>query len=187
MFLVSPSSRSALEICRKARHMRVDRNKMELVDNLYSDSRELYRSALFLESDPEIVRRNTLARVLAGISPFLDTWEEFVSLEDRTVNEIGLNLLRIVSDLSSASQYLETARINTDLHFKEHLFSIEERMVRMVQDSGMDVTERTLLVGTFIDNIRDKTVDPYQKPVIIFSLWTILCVISYRTLKDVMD
>ena len=185
LFLMRPSSATALGVAREARKLsiRIDGPDGRL-DGLTKDASDLFRSALIMEADPEIVKRNTLARVLAGLGPFLSAWEEVKTLEDRTWDEILISAGSVVSEVASSTQYLESARLTTHLHFREELYGIEDRMVKIAAEHGGDLERKIGRVEDFIDGIVRDTEDPKEKPVVLFSLRTVIMVISYRLVKE---
>ena len=185
LFLMRPSSHNALEIVRATRRISLlEDDHGPNIQGLMRDASALYRSAIIMESDPEIIKRNTLARVLAGLGPVLSGWEEIKTLEDRRWDEILMSVGSVVSEVASSTQYLETARLTTRLHFKEELFGIEERMIRLAREHGGADKEKLGSIEGYIDGIMEKVDVPREKPLLVFSLATVIMVISYRLYKE---
>lgn len=185
VFLASPDSRGALQIAREARALSFDRDDLaDRCADLHNDALSLHRSAVLLESDPEIVKMNTLARLLASVMPALNTWEEIKTMEDRGPEEVIVNILGIISEVATGTQYLESARMNTMAHFEEEMVRIEERMVHLAESSEGKAPEKIRAVEAFLDGIRERAVKPSERPLIAFSLWILMMILSYKRIKD---
>ncbi|MGA1822323.1 MAG: hypothetical protein ACMUIG_07335 [Thermoplasmatota archaeon] len=185
IFLAAPDSKGALRIAREARALSHDGGDLEdRCADLHETALSLHRSAVILESDPEIVKKNTLARLLASIMPALNTWEEIRSMEDRGPEEVIVNILGIISEVATGTQYLESARMNTMAHFEEEMVRIEERMAEIAARSGDNVPEKIRAVEVFLDGIRARNMKPMERPLAAFSLWILLMILSYKRIKD---
>ena len=183
--LTDPSSGEILDLMREIRRDRVRHmasGNIAIAQNtssFYSDCANLYKNALFLESDPEIVTRNTLARVLAGIGPFIQAFEEIRTLEDKDVWELMTDAGSIIAEIASASQYLESVKLTTQAHYKENLLEVEERMMEMAENS-MDPLGSMARVSSIMDSISSLDIPSQSKPFIPFVLWMLLVIIDYR-------
>ena len=190
--LVEPSSFSALTMVREARKIAYltkrgsDGPLAEEAEGFHSDCLMLHGSLLTLESDPEIIKRNMIARVISGIFPLLNTIEEYTSIEDGTPWDMLLNGMGILSEMAQATQYLEATRLSAIAHTERELVRVEERLVYLAMSSGGDLDGKVLEVHTFLDRVRELSVPPREKPLITFLLWSFISVLSYRRLKDLI-
>ncbi|MGA1872125.1 MAG: hypothetical protein ACMUHY_00500 [Thermoplasmatota archaeon] len=190
-YLVQPSSTNALAMIRETRKLIATRSGQEdeLIDRAgvhLANCRELHGSLLTLESDPEIVKRNILARSISAIFPVLNTFEEIRTLEDKEPLEMLMNGLSILSELTQATQYLEATKLNARSNFERALVKVEDRLVELALETPGDPEEELATVERFIDSIRSIEMDPKERPFIPFLLWTFISVISYKRLKDSM-
>jgi len=183
--LTEPSSGSILSLMREIRSDRAkklqagDIAAAQSASALYTDCSHLYKSALVLESDPEIVSRNTLARVLAGISPFIQAIEEVKSLHQKSFWDLLLEAGSIITEVASASQYLESAKLATEAHFKDSLLPLEERMAEMAEETS-DPLGNMEKVSSFMDSVSGLEIPVEAKPFVPFVLWMILVIIDYK-------
>ncbi len=190
--LVKPSSTATLDMVREARKVMFlnletsDEDLMKEAKGFHSDCLMLHDSILTLESDPEIVKRNVIARVISGIFPLLNTIEEFRSMEDRTNWDLLMNGIGILAELSQATQYLEATRLIANAHSESALVRVEERLVVLARNSAGDIDSKISAIQDFLDNVRRLNLGPREKPLITFLMWTFISVLSYRRLKDAL-
>jgi hypothetical protein len=188
--LIQPSSSNALDMVREARRLRVLAEKESHHDFAkkaeihLKNCRELHGIILTLESDPEIVKRNILARTISGIFPLLNTIEEFKSLEDQTPFDIMMNGLGIISELAQATQYLEATRLSSIAKSESALIKVEDRLVELALETPGDPEKELKSVENFMDSVRALKMNPRDRPFIPFMLWIFITVISYKRLKD---
>ncbi len=159
---------------------------MKEAKGFHSDCLMLYDSILTLESDPEIVKRNMIARAISGIFPLLNTIEEFKSMEDRSKWDLLMNGIGILAELAQATQYLEATRLAASAHSERALVKVEERLVELALNGAGDIDTKISAIQDFLDNVRRLNVPPREKPLITFLLWTFISVLSYRRLKDLL-
>jgi len=191
--LVQPSSPSALEMVREARRWKaiaIADKKEKLVMKVQGhldNSIELYNVILTLESDPEIVKRNMLARAISGIFPLLNTIEEFRSFEDQTTFDMLMNGMGIISELAQATQYLEATRLSSLAHTERALVKVEQRLADLALETPGDVNLEMDAIEGFIDSVRSLDMNTRDRPFIPYMLWMFICVISYKRMKDLYD
>src|SRR5512137_326748 len=128
LVLASPSSVNVRRLIREVRLERAslsDVGSVHASEDLQQDCMMLHRSALVLESDPEIVERNTMARVLSGIAPVVDAFQEVRTFHQKNAVEIFSDVVQILAEVETASQYLAGARLQTESHFSESMLLLE--------------------------------------------------------------
>lgn len=188
--LIQPSSSNALIMVREARRLKVlaevgnDQVLVDRADIHLKNCKELHTIILTLESDPEIVKRNILARAISGIFPILNTIEEIKSLEDQTPFDLLMNGLGIVSELAQATQYLEATRLSSLAKSESALIRVEERLVELTLETPGDPEKELKSVEDFMDSVRALKMNTRDRPFIPFILWIFISVISYKRLKD---
>ena len=187
MMLIAPSSKSTLDVVRAVSYMgcHAEGKEKALLEALHGDLLELHDVVLTLETDPEILKRNLLARVMSGIFPFLNSLEEFETLEDKSNLELLMDGLGIVSEIATANQYLEASRLSTAAHFERSLVKVETRMTDMAAGSGVKHVEKMRSVFNFMDDIKGLDIKNSQKPFVPLLLWISIVVISYKRVKDI--
>jgi hypothetical protein len=151
-----------------------------LSEAFHSDSSRLYKAALALESDPEIVERNTMARVLSGIAPVLDAFQEVRNFRQKGAMEILSDVVQILAEVGTASQYLTSAELSTEAHFRENLLLLEERLYDLIEEEGGDVKEGMRAVSDVMDSIRSIEMPLEAKPFVPFILWTLMVMADYK-------
>ena len=192
-YMMRPSSRVALKMAREARMVEVraresgDDEIMELAKEYRSDCMKVFDSTLTLESDPEIVKRNLVTRVISGVFPVLNAVEEFRSFEDKSFYDMLFNSFGILAEVATATQYLEATKLSANAHFERALIEIEERMVEMADHSKGGLDEKIVTIEDFLDEVRDLGVPTKEKPFIPFILWALIAVLSYKKLKDEIE
>ena len=129
--------------------------------------------------------RNLTARVISGIFPVLNAIEEFRSFEDQTVWDMILNSLGVVAEVATATQYLEATKLSASAHSEMALVEVEERLVRLAENTEGDMEEKIALIEDFLDEVRDLNIPPRKKPFVPFVLWLLITVVSYKQLQDV--
>jgi hypothetical protein len=190
-FMMTPTSGEALRMSREARNIRIRADAIEdevlsrLAEEHYGDCLRLHDSILTLESDPEIVSRNLAARVISGVFPVLNAFEEFRSFEDKTVWDMVINSLGVLAEIATATQYLEATKLSSSAHAERALVEVEERLARMAENTGEDIEEKVSLVEDFLDEVRSLNLAPRKKPFVPFILWLLITVLSYKQLQDV--
>lgn len=189
-FLVEPSSRCAVEMRRSARQImfgariKGDAQIEKMALEHMKDCTMLHDSVLTLESDPEIVKRNIIARVISGVFPLLNTFEELRTLEDRSVYELLTSTLGIVSEVATATQYLEGTRLSAMAHTERALLNLEDRFMELVTERGHGSGEELDGIERLMNRLRELELPPRERPFIPLLLWTLISVISYRKLKE---
>lgn len=189
-YLMKPGSRQALKMAREARLLEVAVSQREndevseLAREYRSDCLKVFDSALTLESDPEIVKRNLVARVISGVFPVLNSIEEFRSLEDRSFHDMLINSFGILAEIATATQYLESTKLSANAHFERALVDIEERLVEMSSHTEGDREEKIVSIEDFLDELRELKISTREKPFIPFLLWSMIAILSYRQLKS---
>lgn len=192
-YLMRPDSRAALNMAREARTVRIDaelsgrKDIANLCTDHHNDCLKLHDAVLTLESDPEIVKRNLVARVISGVFPVLNAVEEFRSFEDRSVWDMLINSFGVLSEIATATQYLEATRLSASAHNERVLVEIEERMVRMARLTQGDLKDKTELIENFLDSVREIKINPREKPLVPFVIWSLIVMISYKHLKERID
>jgi len=191
-FLIEPSSRCAVEMQRSARQMmfeariKGDAQIEKMAREHMKDCMMLHDAVLTLESDPEIVKRNITARVISGAFPLLNTFEEFGSLEDKTLFELLTSTLGIVSEVATATQYLEGTRLSAMAHTERALLKLEDRFTELLMEREHGSRKELDGVERLMDGLRELDLPPRERPFIPLLLWTLISVISYRKLKEVL-
>lgn len=185
-YLVTPGSSNALAIMREARRIELSCSGIskDLATAHKKDARSLHDATLTLESDPEIVNRNMVARVISGFFPVLNSIEEFRSMEDRGLWDLVISGMGILSEIATSTQYLEATRISTKAHNERALLDIEDRLFYMSGSSGMDLTVTGPIIEGFLDEIRTIDIPIRMRPFVPFILWNMITILSYKQLKD---
>lgn len=188
-FMMTPTSREALRMSREARNIRImaDSSENEVLSKIaeehHGDCLKLHDSILTLESDPEIVNRNLAARVISGIFPALNAFEEFRTFEDRTIWDMVINSIGVMAEIATATQYLEATKLSSSAHAERALVEVEERLVKMAENTGENIEEKISLVEDFLDEVRSLNLAPRNKPFVPFILWLLITVLSYKQMK----
>jgi len=191
--LAEPSSRSALTFYRAARVLELkvlddgDGTGASALSELCQDILQLHDSVLTLESDPEILERNTLARAISAIFPVLNSIEEVRTLRERSPYDLFIGGLSIISEIAQASQYLEVSRLSASSHFERGLVGVEDRLTGMMATPGADIGTKAAQVHRFMDSLRALDIGVKEKPFIPFLLWTFVVAISYRRAKEMFS
>ena len=184
LLLVQPSSTSALSFLRAVRSIRSSRSfshgrqKEGLVDQLYADARNLHHILLLLETDPEIIRRNSLARILVGAEQVLSGLKDLQSADGPSSVSILEKIPEIVLNIGSATQYLNAAKLNESMNFEEEL--VNTIMEFMIPDDY----KRSKFVMELCDRTRSMKIPSGQKGAILFIFWLFITLISYRRVKE---
>ncbi len=183
LVLATPSSEAVTRLMREVRLERADLSDIDsirLSQDLYTDCSRLYKAALALESDPEIVQRNTMARVLSGIAPVLDAFQEVRTFKQKDTMELISDAVQILAEVGTASQYLASAELSTEAHFRENMLHLEERLTDLIEAGGKDVKEGMRAVHSVMDSIRGSDLTLESKPFVPFILWTLMVMADYR-------
>lgn len=186
--LAAPSSESVRRMIREVRLERTtlsDIDSVHLSEELQRDCLMLHKSALVLEADPEIVERNTMARVLSGIAPVVDAFQEVRTFHQKDPMEIFSDVVQILSELEVASQYLASAELLTESHFSENLLLLEERLLDLVEKNGGDVQAGIRTVTEFMDSVRGMDLPLEAKPFVPFILWSLMVIADYKLYRMV--
>jgi hypothetical protein len=61
---------------------------------------------------------------------------------------------------------------------------VEQRLVELALETPGDVDAEMDAVEGFIDSVRSLEMNTRDRPFIPFMLWTFICVISYKRMKD---
>ena len=187
LFLLDPSSSTALSVVRAVRRLKAEasdrRGGAGQIDDLYLDARALHHAVILLESDPVVVERNALARILVALEPVMQTLKVAFKPKRRTTRKLLDDVLGAILDIGSASQYLEVARLNADMHFEEEMLNVEERLIALFEDVIPGSLDRMELAADFCDRVRAGAGAPENKAVLIFALRTLVCIISYVGLR----
>ncbi len=190
VFLVESTSGHALRMVREARKLKVmvrDGVRMDLLDPvevLIQDCLNLHGAILTLESDPEIVKRNILARVISAVFPLMNTLEDLRTFDQKDAYDMFMNGLSTIAEISTATQYLDGTRLAATAHFESAMVEIENRMSELVMDTEGEDLEQLAELHGFLDSLRSLSLPTRQKPLIPFLLWLAIAVISYRKVKD---
>ncbi len=190
LLLVQPSSTSALSFLRAVRSIRSSRSfshgrqKEGLVDQLYADARNLHHILLLLETDPEIIRRNSLARILVGAEQVLSGLKDLQSADGPSSVSILEKIPEIVLNIGSATQYLNAAKLNESMNFEEELVNTEERLITIMEFMIPDDYKRSKFVMELCDRTRSMKIPSGQKGAILFIFWLFITLISYRRVKE---
>ncbi|MFO8050763.1 MAG: hypothetical protein R6V01_03595 [Thermoplasmatota archaeon] len=189
VLLLEPSSRTALSFIRAVDVLRTKAegiDETEALRSLHDDSMELEEVLLTLETDPEIVKRNLLARIISAVFPVLNSVEEFGSLEEKGIFEIFTDSLGIISEIATSTQYLEGTRLSAAAHLEADLVKVEARFVDLALVSGGDPAAKIVHIQSFMDHLRERDMPSKQKPFLPFLLWTVVLVLAYKKVKDLM-
>lgn len=187
LMLVEPSSKAALKLIRTVDVLRLsvdDNTALAALSSLHDDAMELQDVVLTLETDPEMVKRNMLARVISGVFPVLNTIEEFRSFEDKGFIDLFIDSMGVVSEVATATQYLESTRLSSAAHLERNLVKVEARFIELAASSAKAPLESALLVQGFMDDIRMHDLPTRQKVFLPFLLWMIIIVLSYKKVKE---
>ncbi len=190
IFLVSPSSANALSIIRKARRIQAvlsvyhDKEHVRIVKRFQEDAHKLHDSILTLETDPQIVKHNLLARVITAVFPVMNTLEDLRNIGDKDIYGMFMNGLSTVAEISTATQYLEGTRVIALAHFERAMVSIESRLSEIIMNGVEKVPDGLDALENFTDSLRNVDIPPRERPFLPFVLWTLILVISYRELRS---
>ncbi|RLF55066.1 MAG: hypothetical protein DRN37_09485, partial [Thermoplasmata archaeon] len=116
----------------------------------------------------------------------LNTFEEFGSLEDKTLFELLTSTLGIVSEVATATQYLEGTRLSAMAHTERALLKLEDRFTELLMEREHGSRKELDGVERLMDGLRELDLPPRERPFIPLLLWTLISVISYRKLKEVL-
>ena len=190
LLLVRPTSTTALSFLRAVRSIQFNQSSSRsrdaevIVQRLYGDARNLHHIMLLLETDPEIIRRNSLARILVGAEQILDGLKDLHSSDKLSSVNILEKIPGIVLNIGSATQYLNAAKLNEKLNFEEELVNTEERLISILEFNITDHSERSKFVVEICDRIRSMKISPGHKAAILFIFWLFIALISYRRVKE---
>ncbi|MBN1390016.1 MAG: hypothetical protein JXA22_05180 [Candidatus Thermoplasmatota archaeon] len=189
-FLVQPSSCNVISMIRETRRFIIlngDRDElMEKAGIHFRNCNELHGAVLILESDPEIVKRNILARSISAIFPVLNTFEEIRSFKEKRPLEVLMNALSILSEMTQATQYLEATKLTSWANSERALVKVEDRLIEMAMETPGKPGSELQAVEGFMDAVRGIELDPKDRPFIPFLLWTFISMVSYKRLKDMV-
>ncbi|MDG6225254.1 MAG: hypothetical protein QCI82_07045 [Candidatus Thermoplasmatota archaeon] len=183
--LMDMGSGSILDLIRVARLERarmMDAGEVQKAQDLtilVNDSVHLYRCALDLESDPEVVRRNSIARLLNTISPVLLSVQDIKSFKERGPLDAISTVISTLSDFASASQYLASSKLITEAHYRENMMEVEERLAEHIEASAEDVMERLSALSKLMDDLLLGDIPVVSKPFVPLLIWTLIVVMSY--------
>jgi hypothetical protein len=192
LFLMESTSGHAHNMVREARKLKItvrDGGREDLLDPvevLIQDSLKLHSAILTLESDPEIVKRNILARVISAVFPLMNTLEDLRTFEQKDAYDMFMNGLSTIAEISTATQYLDGTRLAATAHFETAMVEIENRMSELVMDTEGDDLEQLAELHGFLDALRKMEIPTRQRPIIPFLLWMTVAVVSYRRVKDLL-
>ncbi|MEA3559140.1 MAG: hypothetical protein U9R75_07805 [Candidatus Thermoplasmatota archaeon] len=189
VMLLEPSSKTTLAFIRSVDLLRASTNADDLnepIRALHDDAMALHDVVLTLETDPEIVERNILARVISGVFPFLNSVEEFQSMEDQGLSDLILNSIGVISEIATSTQYLEATRILASAHFERNLVKVEERFVDIALSAGGDTRSKVRNIHSFMDELHKLDIPNREKAFLPFLLRTSVVSLSYQKVKNVM-
>ena len=158
----------------------------EVVEGLGSDLGRLYKAALTMERDPEVIRRNTLATILMSLSPMLVGVQDLIDTPGFPMWKIGMEGLVLTMEVLGSSQYLEAAKLISASDYELSLWEAERRVGELlVQRVGteQDLAKDHAMVSEFFDNLRGDAFPHEQRPAIFFFVSLIIGIISYSLLK----
>ena len=188
--LVRPSSASVHSVIREARSLegksRSEGNDevVKGLNGLYRDALSLHDSIVTLESDPEIVKRNMLARIITAVFPVLNGLESFRNFPKKPLWDLFMSGLSVAAEISTATQYLESANLAAKAHFERDLVRIEDRVLELASSEGLDMVEARPAIEDYFDSLRKADIPTTQRPVVPFLLWLVICTVSYKRTKS---
>ncbi|MBN1539235.1 MAG: hypothetical protein JW939_03750 [Candidatus Thermoplasmatota archaeon] len=189
-FLLQPSSGNVLPMIRETRRFMIlnrDHHELEEMAGVHlRNCTELHGAVLTLESDPEIVKRNILARSISAIFPVMNTFEEIHSLSEKRPLEVLMNGLSILSEITQATQYLEATKLTSWANSERALVKVEDGLIELALETPGEPGSELEAVEGFMDAVRAFELEPKDRPFIPFLLWTFISVISYKKLKDML-
>ena len=190
VMLADLNSTSILRCARQARQVAVllamegDESR-RVMEGLTSDLSRLYRSALVLERDPEVLRRNALAAVLMSLSPLMVGLQDLASSPDFPLWKVGVEGLVLGLEVVGTTQYLEAAKLISGTEYECGLWELEGRAMEWIagRSNPDNLAPREQSLSTFFDQLKGDKYRPEQRPAVYFILCLILAVISYSMIR----
>jgi hypothetical protein len=192
LMLVRPGSGTVHSVIREVRALEAQARSegndeaAAALNGLCRDALALHDSVVTLESDPEIVKRNMLARIITAVFPVLNGLDSFRNFPKKPLWELFMSGLSVAAEISTATQYLESANLAARAHFERDLVKIEDRVMELASSEGMDISEVRPAVEGYFDSLRKAEVPTTQKPMVPFILWLVICTVSYKRSKTVL-
>jgi hypothetical protein len=190
VMLADLNSANILRCARQARQvallLAMDGNESRgMVEGLTGDLSRLYRSALVLERDPEVIRRNALAAVLMSLSPLMVGIQDLVSTPDFPLWKVGMEGVVLGLEVMGTTQYLEAAKLISGTEYESSLWELEGRAMEWIasRSNAENLAQRQQSLSAFFDGLKGEKYRPQQRPAVYFVLCLILAVISYSMVR----
>ncbi len=189
LMMVDPGTMTVHSVIREARslrteaHLENDGKMAALLDGLHKDALSLHDSVVTLESDPEIVKRNMLARMITAVFPVINGIEGFRNFPQKSLWELFMSGLAIAAEISTGTQYLEAANLGATAHFERDLVKLEGRIIELAVEEGFDASSVSGPIEGYFDSLRKADIPSSQKPLVPFLFWLLISIVSYKRLK----
>lgn len=189
LMIVDPGTMTVHNVIRETRSLKAearsenDGKLATLIDGLHKDALSLHDSVVTLESDPEIVKRNMLARMITAVFPVINGIEGFRNFPEKSLWELFMSGLAIAAEISTGTQYLEAANLNATAHFERDLVKLEGRIIELAVEEGFDASSVSGPIEGYFDSLRKADIPSSQKPLVPFLFWLLISIVSYKRLK----
>jgi hypothetical protein len=193
LMLVDTNSRKILVAARKTLAFAMvvkNRDKLDpmwpKIEDVSKDLGRLYDAALTMEKDPEVIRKNALARIMSTLSPLIVGFQDYISSPGLPMWKLGTEGLVLVTEVIGATQYLEAARLISATEYERDLWELEMRATDIIDertDVPGEVKENMERICEFFDEFRGPEYPIESKPTTYFVLALIIFVIAYYDLK----
>ena len=189
IFLLQPSSPASLALVRVARSIKMIMKCMGrpddqgFVEALYEDAKSLHQTVIVLESDPEAVRMNSLARILTGIGPSLNIAANLRSRGKEAASDILKEIASMILEVGAATQYLDSTRLSAKVHFEQELLELEECLIQRLEPLIGDPFDRAEKVAEFCDGLRSVNKETEEKVLTLFIMRIFIAILSYKSVK----
>jgi len=189
LLLTKPSQNNVLSFARQAKAVSVLLKKAKSHDSqtvleLYSDAVALHHAIVVFNTDPNLVKENSMARLLSGLTPALLSLEEFISGEDVNFWEILIDGSAVISHVIATTPYVTAAKSLVDFRFEKELVKVEERLVTLFNANGTDHLESISKAAAICDELRKMNLGYSEKPGYIFLFRYSILIITYKNFKD---
>jgi len=178
------TNRSAMRLCNTLR-MKDDPGYQTVLGHV-NDLTRLYKAALTMERDPEVIRRNTLASILMTLSPLVVGVQDLLDTPGFPLWKIGMEGLVLALEVWGSTQYLEAAKLISASEYELSLWEVERRVGDLLVQRGgseEDLARDHKMVSEFFDGLRGENYPLSQRPAIFFYVSLVVVIISYSFLK----
>lgn len=195
VMLVELSSKNILQASREAFQVAMvlknqKDEKWKRAQGVTDDLGLLYESALMVERDPEVIQRNSLARVMMALSPMIIGFQDFVSTPELPLWKVGTQATVLAFEIIGSTQYLESAKLIVGAEYEKNLWDLERRATEILDertDDPADVMSNMKKLSAFFDNFRGPEYPHEQKPSTFLVLSLLIFIIAYYDLKAALE